>query len=463
MRGFTVPGTRVLVFGLGVHGGGAAVAKWLASHGARVTVTDMKPRAELRESLKKLSGLPIRYVLGKHPQALLGGADLIVRNPAVRQSHPLLVAARRRRIPVENEASLFLRLSPARRMAAVTGSKGKSTTTALLHAMLKLKYRNAVAAGNIRDTVLFDVLDGLHPATPLALEFSSWQLEEVGRERLRIPLAVVTNVLPEHLNTYASFKAYAKAKAGIFKGQAPEDAVVLNCDNKETRRMARQAPGRVYWFSLLGKPARGAYLKNGVAYWKDGGKPIKLFKAEDVALLGRHNLANALAAASAASLMGVPPEDIRRAVRSFRGLHDRLELVRVYGKVRYVNDTTATAPAATEAALGSMAGEHVVLIAGGADKSLPYRSLARAIRRTADAVVLLPGTATAKLQRELNGFRPVFLARSMREAVRLASALARPGGTVLLSPAAASFGLFKHEFDRGREFVKAVQAITAKL
>jgi UDP-N-acetylmuramoylalanine--D-glutamate ligase len=460
MRRVLLNHKRVLVLGLGVHGGGVAVARWLVKHGAQVTVTDMKRRAELSASLSKLKGLPIRYVLGEHPVSLLAGVELVVRNPAVRQDHPLLQAARARRIPIENEASLFLKLCPDTRLVGVTGSKGKSTTTALICSILKTKYPGAVAAGNIRDTVMFDVLDELTPHTPLVLELSSWQLEEIVEQRLRLPLALVTNVLPEHLNTYRSFAAYASIKAGIFKGQQARDAVVLNYDNPHTRRMGRQSPGRVYWFSLRRVVPRGAYVSKGAVYWKDKGRVRRLFPVSDVTLSGEHNLANCLAASAVASLMGMPGRNIRRAVRAFHGLHDRFELVRVLRRVRFINDTTATAPAAAQAALAAARGNHVVLIAGGVDKQLPYMDMARAIRRYADAVVLLPGSATVKLQRALRGFRHMFLARTMSEAVRMAATLVRPGGMVLLSPGAASFGLFKHEFDRGDKFVAAVRKLT---
>ncbi|MDZ4229999.1 MAG: UDP-N-acetylmuramoyl-L-alanine--D-glutamate ligase, partial [Candidatus Veblenbacteria bacterium] len=342
MQGSPFAHRRVVVLGLGVHGGGAAVARWLARQGAQVTVTDLKTRVELAPSLKTLKGLPIRYVLGTHPMRLLSRCDLVVQNPAVPANHPFLKAAARLGVAVENEASLFLKLCPSQRVVAVTGTRGKSTTVSLLGAMLRHTWPRTVVAGNIRDTVLFDALDRLTPRTPLALELSSWQLELVGKHQLRIPLAVVTNVLPDHLNRYPSFAAYARAKSFIFTYQDKQDALVLNYDNPITRGFAQRARGRVYWVSLRRAVPRGCFVRGVVVHWRDGAVNERLFSVSDLVLTGEHNLYNALSAAAAARLMGVTPSSICQAIRSFQGLHDRLELVRTMGGVRFVNDTTAT-------------------------------------------------------------------------------------------------------------------------
>jgi len=456
MRLQDLAGRRVLVLGLGLHGGGAAVARWLARHGARVTVSDLKPKSSFAATLLKLRGLPIRYVWGKHPASLLRQCDLIIQNPAVPKELPFLKLARQRGIPIENEATLFLKLCPASLVIGVTGSKGKSTTSTLLGAMLRRLHRRTVVAGNIRDTVMFQVLDKLTPGTPVVLELSSWHLEGVAAHRLRLPIALVTNVFPEHLNRYPSLAAYAKAKAGIFRAQKPQDAIVLNYDNKITQHFGSQAPGRVYWFSVSRLVPRGVYVSSQVVYWRDGSSRRRLFAVRDIKLSGEHNLQAALAAAAVACLAGVPAADIATAVKSFKGLHDRLEPVRTWRGLTFYNDTTATAPAAVQAALRAVDKGSIVLIAGGADKNLDYHELARDIRRRVQALILLPGTATVKLQSDLKDFGPVFLAANMPAAVKLAARLANPGGVVLLSPGAASFGLFQHEFDRGAQFVQAV-------
>jgi len=455
-------GRRVLVLGLGLHGGGLAVVQWLARHQAKVTVTDLRSGSELRPTLSQLKKLPIKYVLGSHPLSLLRGCDLIVQNPAVPAQLPLLVRARRLGIKIENEASLFLKLCPSKLVIGVTGSKGKSTTAALLGSMLRRWNKKTVIAGNIRDTVMFNVLDKVTETTPVVLELSSWHLELVGHHRLNLPLAVITNVHPEHLNRYSSLASYAQAKAQIFKYQSPDQVVVLNYDNKTTRGFSRQAKSGVYWFSTEKPVPVGVWLAKGAAYWRVGGKNFKLFDQSEVKMSGVHNMANVLAATTAARLVGVPVAKIIMVLRSFVGFHDRLELVKKVKNVDFYNDTAATAPVATSAALQTFKGRRVVLIAGGTDKNLSYAELARQIKRQVASLILLPGTATVKIQRQLKTWPHVLLASSMSQAVRLAASCAPAGSVVLLSPGAASFGLFKHEFDRGRQFKLAVKALAKK-
>ena len=448
---------RILILGLGLHGGGVAITKWLVKQRAVLTVSDIKTRKELAVSLKQVKGLPIRFVLGSHPIKLLNNCDMIVQNPGVPSDHPILKAARKKQIPIENEASLFLKLCPTNKLAAITGTRGKSTTVSLLGDMMKYAWPKTVVAGNIRDTLLFDVLDKLNKKSAAALELSSWQLEVVGKYKLRIPLAVITNVLPDHLNRYSSFASYIKAKTMIFSGQNAKDVLVLNWDNSVTRKLAIKARAKVYWFSVRQPVARGCFVSGQAVYWRDQKKTKLLYNRYDLKLIGDHNLANTLAASTAAVLMGVPFKYICRAVKNFKGLHDRLEFVRLVGGTSYYNDTTATSPDATISALSSFKKQPIVLIAGGTDKKLSYQKMAQIIRRRVKALVLLPGTATVKLQRELKNYHRQLLASSMPEAVKLARQLTPPGGVVLLSPGAASFGLFKHEFDRGEACKRAVK------
>jgi len=449
---------RVLVLGLGLHGGGLATARWLVKHRAQVTVSDLKTRQALAPSINKLRGLPIKYVLGSHPLSLLNGCELIVQNPGVPADAPILRAARRRRIPIENEASLFLKLCPTKHLVAVTGTRGKSTTVSLLGAILRYEWPRVVVAGNIRDTVLLDVLDKLTPRSRVVLELSSWQLEIIGQHKLRVPIAVITNILPDHLNRYASFRDYVKAKSMIFKHQLATDSLILNFDNPVTRRFKDTARAKVYLFSSRHRVVNGCYESWGVVFWSEAGRRKKMFATADLLLPGRHNLMNALAAVSAAKLMGAHLSAIQTAIKKFAGLHDRLELVRNWRGVSYYNDTTATSPDATIAALQALA-KSVVLIAGGTDKNLSYHTLARAIKQSVSALILLPGTATVKLQHELRNYKKILLAKSMAQAVKLASQLTPANGIVLLSPGAASFGLFKHEFERGEEFCRAVKQL----
>ncbi len=467
-------GRRVLVVGLGLHGGGLGVTRFLLQQGAEVTVTDLRTAEELAPSLEALAGEPVRYVLGEHRLEDFLQADMVVRNPAVPRNSPYLEAARRRGIPVEMEMTLFFERCPGP-ILAVTGTKGKSTTTALLGELLRRRYPDVVVAGNIRVSALGS-LPGITPETPVVLELSSWQLEGLEERGLCPHLAVVTNLYRDHMNRYASWEEYVRAKQGIYRSQGPGDLVVLNADDPIVRTFSRDAPGQVAWYGLDlhqvegmlysgdGEPlsgGRGAtVLWDEEVVWLDqAGRLLPLYPRSQLRLPGRHNLSNALAATTAALLYGLAPDEIAAGIAAFEGLADRMEVLATLDGVTYINDTTSTAPAAAIAALQSLDGE-VVLIAGGADKRLEYGEWAAVVGRRVRGLVLLEGSATSKMVQALQeaGCRVPLVGPldDLREAVLQARALARPGDTVLFSPGCASFGLFLHEFDRGERFRQVV-------
>lgn len=453
-------GKHVLVLGLGIHGGGVAVTRWLVKQGAAVTVSDIQSSRQLKPSLRKLIGLPVTYHLGAKPATqLMVGCDFIVQNPAVPGELPFIKLARKRGIPIENEASLFLKFCPSSFVIGITGSKGKSTTTSLVGSILKRKYKDTIVAGNIRDTVMFDALPHVKSNTPVVLELSSWHLEIVGQQKIRLPISIITNVTPEHLNRYKSFNDYARAKKQIISHQGASDIAILNYDNPVTRKFGSGVKSQVYWFSGVKQVPRGAYLKGGYVWWSDKGTIKKIFPRSIIGLPGAHNLQNVLAATVAAIIAVVDLPRIRGAVHSFKGLHDRLEEIKKINGVSYINDTASTAPQAACAALKALSPKPIVIIAGGVDKKLNYQEMAQSIRKYAQTAVLLPGTATAKLQHELGSYKPQVLVNTMAQAVKLASKFVPRGGVVLLSPGAASFNLFKHEFHRGQEFRRAVNKL----
>jgi len=454
------PGQRVLVLGLGLHGGGVGVTKWLVQQGAEVIVTDLKPAEQLAPSLAELAGLAVRYTLGEHRESDLDGCDLVVRNPAVPRESPFLEVVRRRGIPIEMEMGLFFTHCPAP-IIGITGTKGKTTTTLLIGEILRQVNPDTVIAGNLRVSAL-EYLDQITATTPVVLELSSWQLEGLVPHQISPHIACVTNVYPDHLNRYRDLEDYAASKQVIFEYQHRGDAVVLNHDNPVTRRFgeAVATPATRVWFSHT-TTVDGVYWRSDHLIWRWRRQEIDLIAAGDLQIPGQHNRENAAAAAAIAFIWGAKPAAIRAGLRAFRGVPHRQELVAEINGVRYINDTTATAPAATLVALDALADRPVILIAGGADKGLDFTGLAQAIAQRVKAVILLEGTATDRLAAAITaaGGAIVGCYHSLAAALAAAQQQATAGDTVLLSPACASFGLFVNEFDRGDQFRTLVQAM----
>lgn len=452
-------GKRVLVIGLGVQGGGISTVKWLARQGCKITVTDLKNRHQLKKSLESLKSWPIKYVLGEHPLSLLRGVDLVVQNPAVPNELPLVKQALRRRLPIANEASIFFDSCPAP-IIAVTGSKGKSTVATLLGNIFQAAGRQTVVAGNIKDQVMLSILPKIRPNTAVVLELSSWQLEGLARFKKSPQIGVITNILPDHLDRYKDLAQYAKAKANIFAWQTKADIIVLNNDNLIIKKLARSATANIFWFSIERKVNCGGYVYNQAIWFSNGERIKKILNLKDVKLASQHNVENILAATTTAAAVGVKTMDIKKAILKFNGLHSRQELVRKYRGVSYVNDTTATIPQATQRALATFKNKSITLIAGGRDKNLNYVSLATDIKQHVTNLILFPGSATQKIIAALPKKYPHVLVKTMIAAVKKARRVTVPGGVVLLSPAAASFGTFINEWDRGTKFNQAVKKLT---
>jgi UDP-N-acetylmuramoylalanine--D-glutamate ligase len=455
-------GRRALVMGLGVHGGGLGVARFLASQGASVTVTDLRNAEQLHDSIAALADLPISYVLGQHRDTDFANADLVVRNPGVPRESRYLQIAQAAGAQIEMEMTLFFRLCQGP-ILGITGTKGKTTTTMLTGAMLREQFPHTVVAGNLRVSAL-EQLPRITPTTPVVLELSSFVLEGLGEAGLCPAYACVTNLSPDHLDRYGSLASYAEAKEQIFCHQTPEQVVVLNGDDPLVRQMAAHAPGQIIWFGEQ-LPTLPAVQCRADGIWLVTAAGSQLLVAgANIQLAGRHNWWNVAAAAALAQAFGVEVEKLQRAVQTFSGVEHRQEFVREWRGVRYINDTAATAPEAAIAALHSF-DRPIILIAGGADKNLPFDDLAAAMLAHSKAIVLLNGSATAKLQTALaaqqrQGSPPISGPfEQFADAIYHASQLAEPGEIVLLSPGCASFGMFRNEFHRGEEFRRIVHEL----
>ncbi|PKL26539.1 MAG: UDP-N-acetylmuramoyl-L-alanine--D-glutamate ligase [Spirochaetae bacterium HGW-Spirochaetae-3] len=451
-----IPGLRVTVMGLGLNGGGLASARFFAERGAAVTVTDTKDESALAESVAALSEYDIRYVLGRHDEADFSGADLVIKNPAVRPDNPFLRAAK----TVETDLSIFLRLCPAR-IAAVTGSKGKSTTSTALAWMLNAGGVKAFLGGNITVSPL-GFLDVARPSDVVVLELSSWQLGDLkGKGALRPCVAAMTRIVPDHLDRYGTMEAYVADKRLIYADQGPTDWTVYDIDDPYGRSFASETRARALAYGSE-LPA-GAY---GVTVPEGGPCVARLPGTDDVELVparllvpGAHSRRNVAAAAVSAWACGADPRSIASAAATFPGIEHRLEPIRERRGVRWYNDSAATVPEAASAAVEAFE-EPVVLITGGTDKQLDFQA-ARAAYRRAEAVVLLAGTGTDKIRAILDAdsiaYRGPF--GDIVTAVAEAARLARPGYVAVLSPGCTSFGMFKNEFDRGRSYKEAVAAL----
>jgi len=467
-------GRRVTVVGLGRFGGGVGVTRWLCRQGAHVTVSDKAGPEELAASLKQLRDVDPVLHLGTHRREDFLQADLLVVNPAVPPNLPALIEADRAGVPRTTEINLFLERCPAP-VAGITGTVGKSTTTAMLGAILAAD-RPTHVGGNIGRSLLGE-LDAIRPDHIVVLELSSFQLEELPRLARSPHVAVVTNLAPNHLDRHGTLAAYAEAKKNIFRFQGPHDVLVLNAACDVTRDWAAEAPGRVVFFdpapvgrATRRRPGEARRAQPGCSHNRNHGKASREQQScspydtdpqgapFDLAVPGAHNQANAQAAWMAARQFGVDRAVAAAALAEFHGLPHRLQFVTERDGVRYVNDSKCTTPEGVVVALEAFEPRQAVLIAGGYDKGVDLAPLARAAAARAKAVVLVGATAgriaadLAKATRDL----PVEQAADLPDAVARARALAGPGAVVLLSPGCASYDQFANYEQRGEAFAELV-------
>jgi UDP-N-acetylmuramoylalanine--D-glutamate ligase len=453
--------SRVAV--LGFARSGRALTGALLDRGVEVAVADDKP-ASAFVGLSALEARGARFYLGEGSDPLRGsdpildGAGWLALSPGVPTRHPLVVAARRRGVPVLSELEIAWRIAEEEtegrnRWVAVTGTNGKSTTTAWIAAILGRGERPVALAGNI-GAPLSGFL-GNNTPRDFVCEVSSFQLEAV--ERFRPDVAVLTNVTPDHLDRYASFDDYAAAKTRVFENQREGDFAVVNADDPVARRATSRA--RRVPFSRRGPAPGGTWYEERLLFSEVRGKRREVMPAERVALPGAHNLENALAALAAAECLEAPPAAIEDGLTWFTGLPHRTELVREDGGVRWVNDSKGTNVDATVKSLEGLPEKSVLLILGGRDKHGDFEKLADPVARAA-RVVFTIGEAAGKVASALEHRVLIEACGTLDRAVARAAELARPGETVLLSPACASFDQYPNFEERGRHFSELVWRVT---
>ncbi len=466
MKRSDLKGKRVTVFGLGLNEGGVGTVEFLERSLVReIIVTDVKKREDLAPSLKRLEKYRnITYVLGAHRPEDFSHTDLVIKNPAIPWTNEYVRLAGESGVPVEMDSSLFFMFC-GNPVIGVTGTRGKTTTASMI-AHIFGHAKRPVARVGISQVPVLGVLEEIRPEDTVVFELSSWRLSALGRLKRSPETAVFTNLYPDHLNYYKTVSAYRKDKEHIYRFQKKDDIAVFNADNEVTMTLSKESAGKTFLFSLGDDiPGNGAFFRDGKAVARVDGNETVIFASDDVMVPGDHNRANALASGLVAFLRGIRPDVVAEAIRSFRGIPHRLEFVSEKCGVSYYNDTAATSPDGAVAALRSFPGKPIILIAGGADKNLSFGSFAGEILAKTKGVVFFKGEATEAIKRELRKIMTdVTDARfetvdSMAKAVEMASRSAEPGDIVLLSPGAASFGVFKNEFDRGEQFRAAVAAL----
>jgi UDP-N-acetylmuramoylalanine--D-glutamate ligase len=454
-------GRSATVMGLGRFGGGLAAAQFLAKHGARVTVTDLRTESELADSLSQFCDTPIeRFVLGQHTEDAFRDCQLLVVNPAVKPENDFVIAARSRGAEVTTEIELFLRHNPAP-VIAVSGSNGKSTTTALIHHLLTLAggkktFGKLLLGGNIGISLL-SRLPEITADDMVILELSSFQLEFLRHKRFRPKIAVLTNFSPNHLDWHGTEAAYRTAKQGLFDSQTSDDvAIVPDCDATDSHWRTR---GQRLQFGLQDHGEDGAFLEDGTLILRSARSAFEdvVRIAIPAQLPGDHNRLNVAAAACAAWQAGADPDHFSDALRSFQPLPHRLQRIAERAGRQFWNDSIATTPESAIMALRVFSNP-VVLMAGGYDKSQDLSPFAAEARHRAKAVVLMGQTAAQlKSLLQSHDVQPspaVVMAQDFKEAFAQAVELSQPGDIVLLSPGCASYGWFRDYRERGELFTK---------
>lgn len=453
---------------------GTALARYLARHGAHVVLNDRRPADEMQAVVEELAAAAegprgsIRFVFGGHPLELLQGTDMVCLSGGVSLALPLVAAAQSRGIPLSNDSQVFLEAAPCP-VIGITGSAGKTTTTTLVGRMAQAAAsssqppRHAFVGGNI-GSPLISVVDEMQPEDLAVVELSSFQLEIMTRSP---QVAAVLNITPNHLDRHASMEAYTAAKARILEFQGKEEAAVLGREDRGAWSLEKSVRGRLFSFGLAapGREQPGTFIKEDFIYFWDGQQETGLMPRSAVGLRGEHNLLNVLAACAIGAAAGFPAEAMHSGVEGFSGVPHRLEFVRKWRGASWFNDSIATAPERSMAAIRSF-DEPLVLLAGGRDKNLPWKEFSSLVRQRVDHLVLF-GEAAQKIadlfgpDAGQNESRPytITLCSELKDAVQAAAHVAEPGRVILLSPGGASFDQF-HDFeDRGEAFRRWVMEL----
>ncbi len=445
---------------LGLARQGIAATRWLVEQGAQVTVSDMKAEAQLQGPIESLRDLDVKLVLGGHPSSLLDDCDVLCLSGGVPIDLPIVLEAQQRGIPLTNDAQLFVERCPAP-VIGITGSAGKTTTTTLTGEIFKAAHHTTWVGGNIGNPLISDLKEML-PTDRVVMELSSFQLDVMTTSP---HVAAILNVTPNHLDRHPSMEAYIEAKRHILDYQSFDDIAVLGYDNPTARALSGMANGYVRFFSREKIIGRGAFLKGDRILVVQNNEE-EVCRVSDLQLRGDHNVLNVLAACALTSALNVDVEPMAQAIRTFKGVAHRLQLVREVNGVKYYDASISTAPERLMADL-NVYSEPIVLLAGGRDKHLPWEDAARCIvERVRELIVfgemaeLVQTAVEAQLsQSDERLLEKIHHAATLEEAVSIAARVARSGEVVLLSPGGTSYDAFKDFEERGNKFQELVQEL----
>lgn len=450
-------GKNVLVFGFGTNGGGLGTVQFLLTTGAKkIFVVDQKSEADLVSTKDQIpDDERIQWHFGELQEELFLEADVIVKNPSIKWDHPLLEKAEEKGADILMDSTIFMSLCTVP-VFGVTGSKGKTTTSTLLTHILKTAGYPVVPVG-VSQTGVLSELSKITEDSVVVFELSSWRLSGLKDIKTSPTISIITNLYPDHLNYYGTMEEYAEDKRVITQFQKAGDFLVVPHSNQWTPYFTKETHAQVKEFGSTQN--QDAWQDERALYLQAEEGDIEIFQKEKSGWQGEHVFENFLAASLAAQSFGVSIQSIVEALKTFTGVPHRFQLVREVKGIRYINDTAATIPTAALSSTASIPGP-VILLAGGSDKGLPLENLVRAVERSKFAI-LFRGSGTEALlpllrEKKISHYQ---IADSMSSAVTLAQQQAESGDTVLLAPGAASFGMFKNEFDRGEQFVQEVEKI----
>lgn len=437
---------NIAIVGYGITG--QELMRFLIKQGAFITICDQKSKIKIEKKYQS----KINLKLGKNYLKNLDKFDLIFISPGVPLS---LINFKKIKNKINTDIKLFFDLC-SKPIIGITGTNGKTTTTSLISQILKIGGKNVLTGGNI-GTVLINQLNKINSISSVVLELSSFQLELLKKSP---HIAVILNITPDHMDRYKNFSEYKRAKFNIVKYQNKQDYAILNYDDINVRKLKNKINSQVLFFSTQKILKRGAFLDNDFLVVKDKNKQLRICHRSEIKILGLHNLSNVLAAILVGYLLKIPINKIKKAIISFKGVEHRLEFVTQKNKVNFYNDSKATTPESTMAALSAF-NSPVILIAGGYDKKANFKKLVKVILKKVKILILIGQTASKiySLCRKENKKIPIYLAKTLSEAVKKAYQNSEKGDNILLSPACASYDMFNNFEERGKKFKEIVSKL----